>query len=113
MGELCKFGIGDTCFPAINCTVRECQDSLMLIEDVNARVRNRDIRGAKTPSSSRLRFILIGTFLVTTIIGATLALVWMQRNDAIAAYGDEQSGQWYVPADRAGYQFCRPGSSGN
>jgi hypothetical protein len=37
----------------------------------------------------------------------------MQRNDAIAAYGDEQSGQWYVPADRAGYQFCRPGSSGN
>src|SRR5476649_1563988 len=32
------------------------------------------------------RFSLIGTVLVVSIIGAAAAVIWMQRNDAIAAY---------------------------
>jgi len=57
----------------------------MPIKDINARVGYRDFFRQKSPS--RLRFLTIGILLIATIIGATAALIWLQRNDAITAYG--------------------------
>ncbi len=37
-------------------------------------------------SPFRRRFIVIGTGLIAAIVGATAALIWMQRDEAIAAY---------------------------
>jgi diguanylate cyclase (GGDEF)-like protein len=59
------------------------QESLMPLKDINAHVGYRGI--ARKPS--RHRFMTTGILLITTIIVATAALIWMQRNDAIAAYG--------------------------
>ncbi len=47
-------------------------------------VAREDVAPAR--SSSHLRFIVIGVVLIVTIIAATISLVWMFRNDAIAAY---------------------------
>jgi diguanylate cyclase (GGDEF)-like protein len=56
----------------------------MPIEDINARVDYRHICRRLTPSHRR--FLKIGILLITTIISATAALIWMQRSDAIVAY---------------------------
>ena len=38
------------------------------------------------PPSSHSRFLLVSTLLIAAIISATVALIFMQRDDTIAAY---------------------------
>jgi len=56
----------------------------MPIEDINACADHRHIFRRLKPSHRR--FLTIGILLIATIIGATAALIWMQRSDAIVAY---------------------------
>jgi diguanylate cyclase (GGDEF)-like protein len=61
-----------------------------MMKNSNSRNDHQDIG-----RSSRLRFVLIGILLITTIIGAAATLHWMQRNDAIAAYRTATSNLGY------------------
>ena len=58
---------------------------IILIEDSKAHGGSYEAARSIAPSS-RSRFLLIGALLIAAIIGATVALIWMQRSDTIAAY---------------------------
>jgi diguanylate cyclase (GGDEF)-like protein len=72
------------CLPDI-CPPSRAEDSYILIEDNNAHRGDREAARSIAPSS-RSRFLLIGALLIAAIIGATVALIWMQRSDTIEAY---------------------------